>query len=201
MERWRQNESPTKVDNAWHETIPVLEVVSDPQWLISFRLSAHTPWFCITQMFPAQGPVDRKSSLLTARLAQKLARSLYYRNIYNALVQTSQLNKTHAFTQWSLNMTFFFFFFFLSLALCVYCIHPSPPVKLKYGLAFKKEPDTNQAHVCQTNRRPMDLVNSLLCRVNSSIPLLHLIYNHFNLTFCRSNHRDTAQSYFVLMLL
>lgn len=59
------------------------------------------------------------------------------------------------------------FFFPPFFALCVYRIHPSPPVKLKYGLAFKKEPDTNQTHVCQTNRPLIDLVNSLLTWVNS----------------------------------
>lgn len=58
-------------------------------------------------------------------------------------------------------------------ALCVYRSHPSPPVKLKYGLAFKKAPDTNPTCVCQTNSPPMDLVNSLLTRLDSSIPLLH----------------------------
>lgn len=67
----------------------------------------------------------------------------------------------------------FLFFSSSFFALCVYRSHPSPPVKLKYGLAFKKAPDTNPTCVCQTNSPPMDLVNSLLTRLDSSIPLLH----------------------------
>lgn len=100
------------------------------------------------------------------------------------------------------------FLFFSSssfFALCVYRSHPSPPVKLKYGLAFKKAPDTNPTCVCQTNSPPMDLVNSLLTWLDASIPLLHftsmttLGFFFLSLSLCHLNHRAAAQSHFSAM--